>query len=262
MYDVVNKLAHSLLQKNTLQEFSAEELKKLASRYPYFSPAHLLLSAKLKEENNPDFDELVQTTALYINNPLWLQLILFNNNADISSSEIREPSVAATPVFEDFKNDEIVVENPRHFFTTPEIKEKEIPVPEVKTEIRKVAESPLVFEPYHTVDYFASQGIRQKLDDNPKDRFSQQLKSFTEWLKTIRQMPPQQIAAKTDSGSEEKVVELATHSIEDRNVVTEAMAEVWIKQDEPAKAIEIYSKLSLLNPSKSSYFASLIEKLK
>ena len=76
-------------------------------------------------------------------------------------------------------------------------------------------------------------------------------------------MPPQQIATLTaDTGSEEKVVQLASQSLDDRNVATEAMAEVWIKQGQPEKAAEIYEKLSLLNPSKSSYFASLIENLK
>ena len=121
----------------------------------------------------------------------------------------------------------------------------------------------LVFEPYYTVDYFASQGIRNNVEEKPKDRLGQQLKSFTEWLKTIRQMPPQQIAAmNTDSSSEEKVVQLATHSLDEENVDTETMAEVWIKQGQPEKAIKIYEKLSLLNPSKSSYFAVLIEKLK
>ena len=76
-------------------------------------------------------------------------------------------------------------------------------------------------------------------------------------------MPPQQIASmSSDVGSEEKVVQLATHSLDEENVNTEAMAEVWIKQSQPEKAIKIYEKLSLLNPSKSSYFALLIEKLK
>ena len=76
-------------------------------------------------------------------------------------------------------------------------------------------------------------------------------------------MPPQQIAAmNTDGNSEEKVVQLATHSLDEENVDTESMAEVWIKQGQPEKAIKIYEKLSLLNPSKSSYFAVLIEKLK
>jgi hypothetical protein len=55
---------------------------------------------------------------------------------------------------------------------------------------------------------------------------------------------------------------MAATSLADREVVTEAMAEVWEKQGEHAKAREIYRKLSLLDPSKSAYFAAKIEGLK
>jgi len=44
--------------------------------------------------------------------------------------------------------------------------------------------------------------------------------------------------------------------------VREAMAEVWIKQGNTAKAEEIYRKLSLLDPLKTAYFAAKIEDLK
>ena len=75
-------------------------------------------------------------------------------------------------------------------------------------------------------------------------------------------MAPQQVSTLADKSAEEKVVDLAVHSIDDRDVVTEAMAEVWIKQGQTEKALDVYNKLSLLNPSKSSYFAGLIENLK
>ena len=120
---------------------------------------------------------------------------------------------------------------------------------------------PLTFEPYHTVDYFASQGIKVKLDENPTDKFSKQLKSFTEWLKTLKKIPAEN-AAPIPAPTEQKVDQLAETSLTDSNVVTEAMAEVWAKQGNHEKAIEIYNKLSLLEPSKSTYFASLIEDLK
>ncbi|MCW3117109.1 MAG: hypothetical protein JWM28_1191 [Chitinophagaceae bacterium] len=122
--------------------------------------------------------------------------------------------------------------------------------------------SPLAFEPYHTVDYFASQGIKMVPNEKPKDRFEQQLKSFTQWLKTIKKVPVAEIAKETGTDSEQKVITLAEHSIEDREIVTEAMAEVWTKQGNREKAIEVYLKLSLQNPAKSSYFAGLIEQLK
>ena len=40
------------------------------------------------------------------------------------------------------------------------------------------------------------------------------------------------------------------------------MAAVLAKQGKLAKAIELYQKLSLMNPSKSAYFAAKIEQLK
>lgn len=118
-----------------------------------------------------------------------------------------------------------------------------------------------VFEPYHTVDYFASQGIKFKEDEKPKDRFSEQLKSFTEWLKTMKRIAATEIAA-SDSMGEKKVEQMAEYSNAEPHVITEAMAEVWEKQGNKANAEDIYRKLSLLDPSKSSYFATKIEDLK
>jgi hypothetical protein len=124
------------------------------------------------------------------------------------------------------------------------------------------AEPVLSFEPYHTVDYFASQGIKLSQEDASKDKFGKQLKSFTEWLKTMKRLPATQIQGSVDTGSESKVQHLADDSVHQSDVWTEAMAEVWIKQGNTQKALETYNKLSLLNPSKKAYFATKIENLK
>jgi hypothetical protein len=120
----------------------------------------------------------------------------------------------------------------------------------------------LVFEPYHTVDYFASQGVKLSQEETTKDKFGKQLKSFTDWLKTMKRLPSKEISQAIDSASESKVQHLAADSVHDSDIVTEAMAEVWIKQGNREKAIETYNKLGLLNPSKKAYFAGLIENLK
>jgi hypothetical protein len=112
------------------------------------------------------------------------------------------------------------------------------------------------------VDYFASQGIKFVQEEKPVDRFGKQLKSFTEWLKTMKKLPQTETPKITDIVSDKKVEQMAEHSIDESEVVTETMAEVWIKQGNKEKAIETYNKLSLLNPDKSAYFASLAEQLK
>jgi hypothetical protein len=133
------------------------------------------------------------------------------------------------------------------------------PLPDLNDEPTKTE---LTFQPYHTVDYFASQGIKFVPEEKPTDRFGRQLKSFTEWLKTMKRLPQSETPKITDIVAEEKVEQMAEHSIDEGEVITETMAEVWIKQGNKEKAIETYNKLSLLNPDKSAYFASLVEQLK
>ena len=261
MHELINKLAFSLFKKESLEECSVEEIQHLAKQYPYFSSAQLLLAAKQKLTTGQDPEKQLSIASLHINNPLWLNHIL--NTSAIETNDFGVLATLKTQAYEDSDNDELVLET-----HSPEPSTLIKPWPGEKADSlsgsaeKKDQKEPVVFDPYYTVDYFASQGIKNEIEERPRDRFSQQLKSFTEWLRTIRQLPPQEIAAMSDSKSEEKVVQLATHSLEDRNVDTEAMAEVWIKQGNPEKAIRIYEKLSLLNPSKSSYFAVLIEKLK
>ena len=120
----------------------------------------------------------------------------------------------------------------------------------------------LAFEPYHTIDYFASQGIRLQQSDLSQDKFGKQLKSFTEWLRSMKKLPNAAIESNLDEASQRTIQNIAEHSVEGKEIVTETMAEVWIKQGNREKAIDILSKLSLQNPSKSHYFAAKIEQLK
>lgn len=119
----------------------------------------------------------------------------------------------------------------------------------------------MLFEPMHVVDYFASQGI--KLSDNVQtaDKLGKQLKSFTEWLKTMKKVHVADEAEKAVT-TDSNIQVLAENSNADARVLTESMAEVLVKQGKLAKATEVYQKLSLLNPAKSTYFAAKIENLK
>ena len=160
-----------------------------------------------------------------------MQAVNFND-ADISTEE-----KMATSIEKVLKNEEAHIKEP-------------------------IQNTDLVFEPYHTVDYFASQGIKLSQEEIPKDKFGKQLKSFTEWLKTLKKLPATEVSKEIDTSAESKVQHLAEDSVHRADVLTEAMAEVWIKQGNKEKAIETYNKLGLLNPSKKAYFAGLIENLK
>jgi hypothetical protein len=124
------------------------------------------------------------------------------------------------------------------------------------------AAKPLGFDPYYTIDYFASQGIKAPVEVQPGDKLGKQLKSFTEWLKTMKRLPQAQAEAITDENEQQHIRQVAADSLEQKEVVTETMAEVLAKQGRNTEAIAIYEKLSLLDPSKSAYFAAKIENLK
>jgi hypothetical protein len=356
MNPAVNELVRSVVEKNSLEECSVDELQHLVSQFPYFGPAQFLLAQKLKQQHSPLYTQQSQKAILYFQDHLWFDYLSGDESTGIISTakhEVQVQSVtmpvkveapqpqtetnetpAATaetaeePMITDHESsikpaeNEIEIDIPGESVMSTEensiasddrpgtetmtIEEVESPAPELSTqpdneealitpivaetihsetirdeqpakqeevklpglaglkiEQTSLKSQELTFEPYHTVDYFASQGIRYKEEEKPKDRFGQQLKSFTEWLKTLKKAPETPAAnGKQPAPEDAKVNLMAEHSITDREVVTEAMADVWEKQGNYPKAIEIYGKLSLLNPSKSAYFAAKIEHLK
>jgi hypothetical protein len=119
------------------------------------------------------------------------------------------------------------------------------------------------FEPLHTVDYFASQGIKLDLEENPTDQLTRHLKSFTEWLKTMKRISPMEARhTDLDAATEAEIQQLASSANHQREaVLTESMAHVWVLQGKIHKAVEVYNKLSLQHPEKRAYFAAKIEQL-
>jgi|SRR5690349_5623299 len=228
MRNEINTIAQQLFHKDNFEKVTEDDLWHFVSRYPYVAPARFLFAKKKHHASDEQPHTDVITAGLYFNNPLWLNWQLDDN----------EP--------------EEVTFQPQ-------------PQPQVVTEPAKTEEEPLIaFQSYHTIDYFASQGIRLQQAELAKDKLGQQLKSFTEWLRSMKKLPTAegQAPGPEDHSRQQVVIMNAASSIEEKEVVTEAMAEVWVKQGHNEKAAEIYRKLSLQNPSKSSYFAAKIDQLK
>jgi hypothetical protein len=114
-------------------------------------------------------------------------------------------------------------------------------------------------------DYFAAQGIELDLSKLPQDKFTQQLRSFTAWLKVIKNKDGvdqlDQIGA-LGADQEQIIAQIAEKANIPADILTESMAEIWEKQGNLKKAIATYEKLSFIFPEKSVYFASRIEHLK
>ncbi len=117
-------------------------------------------------------------------------------------------------------------------------------------------------EPLFKIDYFASQGIKIDLTQQPQDKLTLQLRRFTDWLKQVKGQTPNPQDLGTDPELEKAIANIAKTSIAAREIVTETMADVFVKQGKVDKAIQLYIKLSFLDPHKSAYFAEKIQQLK
>ncbi len=134
-------------------------------------------------------------------------------------------------------------------------------VEDYHTPVDNKRDLPVSAEPYHTIDYFASQGI--KMDPHqPQDALAKKVHTFTDWLKQMKRINQSPTDLGSDPDTDSYVQSIADTSNQPREVHTEAMAEVLIMQGKKDKAIELYQKLSLLNPAKTAYFAAKIHQLK
>jgi len=268
-----------LFSENSLDNIPLERLKQITEDHPYFTLGQLLLAKKLQLVNAVEYESQSEKTSIYFNEPMWLQGLLHPpTHHDVAVSErsfIEEPVAAEVHevAIEEVPPAEPPIEEDKiettESFTEPMVSNVPVPVQvEVKAEEPSPEENvpteepPAVFDPYHTIDYFASQGIRVSNEIRPNDRLGQQLRSFTEWLKTMKRLPETKVNEQLDEVTQKNIQEFASHSLDEKEVVTETMAEVLVKQRKEEEALVIYEKLSLLNPSKRAYFAAKIEQLK
>lgn len=271
MNNIINALSESVLAK-PFESNNLIELQEFAEKYPYAAALQLLYTQKLKLSEQPDVESQLQKTLLYFNNPLFIHHTLHEAATTTSvsvekggsfseESEIENEEVVATdnsfPVESEdqVKLEEENIENVEDDAELP-------PLPAFKIEAIDPNTAPLTFTPYHTIDYFAAQGIKLSEEQYGNDRIGNQLKSFTEWLKQMKRLPGSTIETNITLKEEKNIEHLAEQSINGTNADTEAMADVWAKQGDQKKAIELYQKLSLQNPTKSAYFAAKIEFLK
>lgn len=235
----LDNIVNNLFQKNSLNQLTEEELLNFQEKYPYSSVANYLFIKKLKQSSETGYKQKLSHTSLFFNNKLWLNHILHEDEKVNHVSILNQPEQRVEETMTSGSTD--------------------IPA---KGDHQDSSE--LSFEPYHTIDYFASQGIKLSQVEN-SDKLGQKVKSFTAWLKTMKKL---QAEGQTDQSSLQKEFTSKEEAFQDNSpkdinsVITESMAEVYVKQGLIQKAIEIYNKLSLQNPDNSHIFADRIKALK
>ena len=268
-------MIQSLFQRESMDEMTLDELKGHAEAFPYSSIVQFLYTCKLKSQYHLDFPEAVSKTALFFDDSSWLNYqlreegekgnfrkILYgshhNDTNEVEGVEgLNLPAEGRGVEEVDFDENEGGFHDPA---IVQAIEKIELQDPNTNPVSGTNKDFEFQLTPYHTVDYFASLGIKINME-NEKDELSLKVKSFTAWLKTMKRLQP---------GPETVTVKDIQSILNTQNdkenqpeaILTEAMAEVYLKQGLREKAIDVYNKLSLQNPLNSHKFADKISQIK
>lgn len=235
----------------------------------------------IDEKQSEDFSAITEQPSAELNeDPVELETftepVSYTNElkpadtAPLEDEPIETPApIPATGVVEQYneeeQDDEPFIDHQKEPTALPGIAEIKHNINLLKNTLADLStgSAPVIpIEPLYTIDYFASQGIKLKdLGIDPKDQLGQKLKSFTEWLKTMKKLHPEKLETKIDDKAQSSIQNMAEHSNSTQDVLTESIAEVYARQGLKEKAREVYLKLSLLNPGKSAYFAAKISNL-
>ena len=231
----INSILFQWSGHSNLESITTAELETLVKANAYSPSLQLLLSKKYALDASMEYGPQIQKAVNYFPSALHLHQWLGNDDAE-----------------------ELIAPNEEKLISVISEQLAQFQEPLVSETLEFEKETPQMVK-----DYFEAQGIEIDLASLPQDKFTKQLRSFTAWLKVLKhQEGNTQHLAEMGEEQEKMIAIIAEKANNATEVITEAMAEIWIKQGNKRKAIDIYSKLSFIFPEKSVYFALRIEQIK
>ncbi len=212
------------------------ELEKIAERYPFFQSALILYVKLLKENNILHNKKLYKAAALTTDRSVLFRFL--ENIDNFSTSNIKREE----------KDEAITSEKNQNHPTETIIPKKNIPE---KPSEKK--DSPKKMSYSEWLKFINQSGV------SPKNKTKKQDPIFELIDRFIKEKPKIVPKRNYSAPPPESVIK----SVEEKQMLmTETLANLYIKQKKYDKAIQAFKILSLKYPKKSSYFANRIQELK
>ncbi len=270
-----------------LKELDIYKLEEIIQRYPWYVNARVALLDKLARMGREYFESGVRASFIYLpNRKVILRRIMAEiPSLDPSADKSVVPAAHITPTIDEVaavKEELEINERETILSETSEVesdladrseiaeKEKtELPTDKPEFERNDIRESET-----EEIDFnIVMEEIRRTPDENrrPKpgvskpyilggDYFSSE--DFKELERgKVNLVEDKQVDFKYTEFREERESN-ADSVFRDIGLYTETLAQIYAQQGYYQQAIEVYSKLSLLYPEKSAYFASLVQEIK
>ncbi len=239
-----------------------EELDTLIKDFPYFQSARILYTLNLFKEHNIHYDAELKTTAIYIGNRNILKKHI-NRIERVKSEPVVEPEpssekeqkvseVNSADKTETTGKTEAPIEHETSDETAAHTRKKEY-VGEKSTEEDTIAQLKKIIE----------QRIREIEEEKKQKGENKKAKPLSKKskLNIIDEFIQNQPSISRAKSKFYDPVDKAKESIvEQEDIVSETLATIYMDQGYYEKAINMYEKLILKIPEKSSYFAALIKK--
>jgi hypothetical protein len=226
-----HKLVEYIKNPASLNEGTLPEIQELTEKYPYFQAAHLLLLKNLYLMNNKqELYRQMASSALKVADRKKLFLLLHPECGQESLSELQVEEILrdiSPSELLALTSDEasVIIDEPRN---------------------KKLAALTKLYNRYFELE---------KKETGETKKAPVQKEIIEKFIETDPRIKP------IKQGAIE-VKDISASSVEEKEVISETLAEIYAKQQLYKKAIAMYQKLSLKFPEKSSYFASRIEELK
>lgn len=234
------KRFQELLDENLV--FKAEDdkvLNEIVQRYPFFNEARILQIAWKKHFDTANFAASIPETSLYAGNRLLLKLLIDKSCIEKSHRHpletkvpSTEASVAKSPIIKEETKEKVVspplMDEERKMELEAQVEERLKAISEAKKETEKSLIQALPVDPNELIEKFLKEDPRIK---PVKEYFASEYEESDKSL------------------------------IDEGGLVSETLARIHSNQGNYRKAMEIYNKLSLKFPGKSSYFAARIKEL-
>jgi len=187
------------------------------------------------------------------------------NNTDIETNESEiEESINPLETI-DQPDSAILLEATTILETEVEVDKQELIIHHSLIENTKediVEDQQIPIEDVYIGDYFATQGIHLDEIEHPEaKKINLTTNSFSDWLKLMQKIEHTEEVEIAEEKVSHQLNDIHESAIPEMDIQTETMADIYLKQGLKSKAIQIFEKLSLINPSKSAYFTSRINKI-
>lgn len=218
-----------------MSEFSLSANEKIITRYPWYNLGYLDIYEYICTEDQGSSNTYLEKAALRV----YSREKLYNTYKSVT--ENRDEVLPETPA-------ELPPELPHQTLVT-NVKEEEI----VLDQITDFVPDSMPRFVLAGGDYFTRKDFEQvELDrTKPLDNFIAEKPSLLRSLVKGEKAEPHQIN-QID----------ASELFDDASFYTETLASIYTEQGFYKRALDVYAKLILLYPEKSSYFASLVKELK